>query len=426
MMLTPQKLKYDANTLSRSLLTPRSGYADGALALDAALADYQTKTGRLVTGTWVRTNERGNVGYIEIKDEVSGQYCKTLPIGVSPSKVVDIVLDPYLGASNRLLVEFIKLINSFAAGRVPKICSTGERIEIQKEPQSFWSELEQQLGRVQAAIAETYNSSVVATRGERLQPCLIEVIEKKDAASVQQEMKDLGRSVSELRSLYAADAALAAWAMIYCDLCHEILEHCKHSNLSGPEVAAMYVRYVAFGAIPAGVTDPIGLTLGLVDKTAREGLHEISAAIAERYFDEGSDLIEQALGKRSLDEFGETLYKAGPLLFAATRIFKSLIEGKRETVPDSYVAVYAKRANVAEERAVRINTSLLTMVDNRVGFRWQRHQARVSQSRLKGPGAEDEEIMRIIEQNYFYPRCWEQYLRGDASDLPPLECTDSP
>jgi len=426
MMLTPQKLRYDTNALSRSLLTPRFDYADGALAMHAALAGYQTKTGRFVTAMWVRVRNRGNIGYIEIKDEVSGQYRRTLPEGVSPTKVIDIEVDPYLGAANKLLIELTRLISSLAAGRVPNICGTQERIEIQRMPQSFWSELEQQLARVQTAIAQTYNSSIVAARSERLQPRLLEMIKKKDAASVQQEMEDLGRSISELRSLYAADATLVAWATIYRDLCHEISEYCKKSKMSAPEAAATYIRYVAFGATPGGVTDPIGLTLGLLDKTAREGLHEISATIAERYFDEGSDLIEEALGKRSLDDFGEALYKAGPLLFAATRVFKSLIEGNRPTVPESSAATYAKRANVAEEQAVRVNTSLLNMLENRAGVRWNSHQARVGEAQSKGPKAADEEITRIIEQNYFYPRCWERYLRGHTSDLPPLECTDSP
>jgi hypothetical protein len=143
MMLTPQKLKCDANALSRSLLTPRSDYADGALAMQAALAEHQTKTGRFVTGMWVRTNNRGKIGCIEIKDEVSGQYCRTLPEGIPPANVIDITLDPHLGGANKLLNELTRLINSLAAGRIPKICDTQERIEIQKMPQSFWWGLEQ-------------------------------------------------------------------------------------------------------------------------------------------------------------------------------------------------------------------------------------------------------------------------------------------
>src|SRR6202040_2252387 len=102
--------------------------------------------------------------------------------------------------------------------------------------------------------------------------------------------------------------------------------------------------------------DPIGLIFGIVDKTARERLHSVSAALGDRYLEEGSELIDQALDAQTLEEFGTTLYRAGPLLFAARQIFNGLIEGKRETVQASAVAVYAKRANVAEERAVRVNT----------------------------------------------------------------------
>ena len=40
---------------------------------------------------------------------------------------------------------------------------------------------------------------------------------------------------------------------------------------------------------------------------------------------------------------------------------------------------------------------------------------------LKEVGGEDE-IIRLIEQNFFYPRCWARYLRGEPSALPPLEC----
>lgn len=420
MMLTPQKLRFDANALSRSLLTPHPGYADGALAMHAALADL-IKTGRSATGVWIRTNERGKIGYLEIKDEVSGQYCRTLPEGVSPTSVIEITVDPYLGEAEKLLNELIKLIKGLADGRIPKICGTRERIEIQEMPQTFWSELGHQLFRVQTAIADTYNASTIISWSQRLQPHLFQMVQQKDTEPLKQGMEDLGRSISELRSTYAADATLAAWVMIYRDLCHDISDYCEKSKMSAPEAASTYVRYVAFGAAPGGVTNPIGLLFGLVDKTAREGLHEISATIAERYFDDGMDLIEEALGKRSLDEFGATLYKAGPLLFAATRIFKGLIEGKRANVPESTAAAYAKRANVAEEQAVRVNTSLLNMVENRTGYRWQRHQARVNQAQSKGPAAVGEEVLRIIEQNYFYPRCWEQSLVGDPTELPSLE-----
>ncbi len=37
MILSPQQLAFDANALAWSLLTPSPDYADGALALEAAL-----------------------------------------------------------------------------------------------------------------------------------------------------------------------------------------------------------------------------------------------------------------------------------------------------------------------------------------------------------------------------------------------------
>jgi hypothetical protein len=422
MMLAPGKLKFDANALSRSILTPHPDYADGAFAMHAALAEYQERTGQATTGVWVRTNTRGHAAYIEIRDEVSGQYCRDLPAGVDPAKVIDITLDPYLGGAAKMVSELRKLIASLAAGRFPAICGTQERVEIQNMPPAFWPEIDQQLARVQTAMARDYNSSVVEARSERIQPHLLEMIKQKDAAPVQQEMEDLRRAVSALRARYAADARLAAWAMYYCDLCQGILDHGKKLGKSDLEAAAMYVRYVAFCATPVGVSDPVGLTVGLADKTAREGLDDISTAIAERYFDEGSDLIDRALEMRCLDEFGDALYKAGSVLFAATRVYKALIEGNRSAVSESARALYAKRANVAEEHAVRVNTSLLTMVENRAGFRWIRHQARVREAQAGGPGAVEDEIIRLIEQNFFYPRCWARYLRGEPSALPPLEC----
>jgi hypothetical protein len=422
MMLTPQKLTHDANALSQSLLTPRPDYADGALATVAALVQYQSARGLLPDGQWIRVVNRGHIGYIEIKNSVSGQYCRVLPANVDPNSVIEIAVDPFLGAAGELLAQLTSLVDSLSAGRRPKICGSEEMIEFQKMPAAFWLDLRAQLARVKQAIAPRYNDSVVAERAQRLLSLMFPAIQNKDLAPVRQEVEEAGRVVSQLRAAHAADATLSAWAMIFSDLCGAIAEHCKASGMDSAQSAATLIRYVAFVATPGGVTDPVGLTLGLINKTAREGSHEISAALADRYFQEGLDVIDQALESKTLDQFGALLYQAGPLFFAATRIFKFLIEPHVDTVPEAAASAYATRANVAEEQAVRVNASLLNMVENRAGFKWQLHQQRMSEAKANGAAAARQEALRVIEQNYFYPRCWEKYLCGLASDLPPLEC----
>src|SRR5580700_3297721 len=116
MMLTPQKLRHDANALSRSLLTPRPDYADGALALVSALERYQAANGLLPDGQWVRVTNRENVGHIEIKSAVSGQYRRALPAGVDPNSVIAITVDPFLGAASALLAQLTSLADSLSAG----------------------------------------------------------------------------------------------------------------------------------------------------------------------------------------------------------------------------------------------------------------------------------------------------------------------
>jgi hypothetical protein len=424
MMLTPQKLRHDANALSRSLLTPRPYYADGALALVSALERYQAANGLLPDGQWVRVTNRENVGHIEIKSAVSGQYRRALPAGVDPNSVIAITVDPFLGAASALLAQLTSLADSLSAGRRPKICSTGEMIEFQRMPEVFWNELKDQLARVKEAIAPGYNDTVVAGRSHRLLSLLLPAVQNKDLGPVQREVEELACAVSQLRATHAADATLTAWAMIFSDLCQAIAEHCKAAAMNSIQSAATLIRYVAFVATPGGVTDPVGLTLGLVNKTAREGLHELSATLADRYFQDGLQLVNQALEQQTLDAFGALLYEAGPLFYAATRIFKGLIEGPGHTVPESTASVYAVRANVAEEQAVRVTASLLNMVENRAGFKWQLHQDRLRDAQSSGPTAVRQEVLRIIEQNYFYPRCWQKELCGPASDLPPLQCAD--
>jgi hypothetical protein len=425
MMLTPRKLKHDANSLSQSLLTPRFDYADGALALVSALEQYQAANGLLPDGQWVRVTNRENVGHIEIKNAVSGQYRQMLPAGVNPNSVINITVDPFLGAASALLAQLTSLVDSLSAGRHPKICSTKEMIEFQKMPDVFWNEIKDQLACVKRAIAPGYNDSVVAGRSHRLLSLMLPAVQNKDLRPVQREVEELARAVSQLRATHVADATLTAWAMIFSELCQAIAEHCKAAAMNSIQSAATLIRYVAFVATPGGVTDPVGLALGLVHKTAREGLHELSAAIADQYFQDGLQLVDRALERHTLDEFGALLYEAGPLFFAATRIFKGLIEGPGHTVPESVASVYATRANVAEEQAVRVMASLLNMVENRAGFKWQLHQARVRDAQSSGPTATHQEVLRIIEQNYFYPRCWEKDLCGPASDLPPLQCADA-
>jgi hypothetical protein len=424
MMLTPQKLKHDANALSWSLLTPRPDYADGALALVSALEQYQAANGLFPDGQWIRVTNRENVGHIEIKNAVSGQYRRTLPKGIDPSSVVAITVDPFLGAAYKLLAQLTSLVESLSAGRRPKICSSGEMIEFQRMPNIFWNELKNQLARVKEAIAPGYNNSVVAGRSHRLLSLMLPAVQNKDLQPVQREVEELARAVSQLHATLAADATLTAWATIFSDLCQAIAEHCKAAAMNSTQSAATWIRYVAFVATPGGVTDPVGLTLGLVNKTAREGLHELSAALADRYFQDGLQLVDQALEQNTLDAFGALLYEAGPVFFAATRIFKGLIEGPGHKVPDSMASVYATRANVAEEQAVRVNASLLNMVENRAGLKWQLHQARLRDAQSNGSTAIRQEVLRIIEQNYFYPRCWEKDLCGPASDLPALQCAD--
>jgi hypothetical protein len=421
MILSPEKLAHDANALAWSLLTPRPDYADGALATEIALAHYQAGAGQLIAPHWVRLQNREHVGYIEIKNEVSGRYLGTLPAEIDPSSVVDVKVDRYLGTTSALLAQLIELVASLAAGRQPKICSTGEMIQFGAVGSGYWERLNTQLRHLQEATAPGYNPSVIAAWSERLQTPLLQMFVSHSIGAVREGIEDLARAVAELRATYAADGTLSAWAMIFGDLCRKIEAASHPTGDDAAQTAATYIRYVAFGAA-GGVLDPVGLTLGLIDKAAREGFHQVAAAIGDRYLEEGDDLIDQALEARTLEEFGKALYRAGPLLFGATRIFKGLIDGKRVRVPKAATTKYAKRANVAEEHAVRVNASLLNMLQNRTGARWQQHQARVAEAEAAGDAGARQEIFRIIELNYFYPRCWETCLRGPTSALPPLTC----
>lgn len=56
------------------------------------------------------------------------------------------------------------------------------------------------------------------------------------------------------------------------------------------------------------------------------------------------------------------------------------------------------------------------MVQNRTAAKFRMHKAQVHRAmKAGGEAAAHQEIFRLIEMNYSYPRCWDQYLLDGAA-----------
>ncbi len=366
---------------------------------------------------------RGRTGFIQLKDEVSGQYRPALPEGIDPNDIVDIVLDPHLGTSSELPAQLADLVDGLASGRRPMICGTDEWIQFGSVGNEYWEGLVARVTELRYAVGPSSNRKLLAERAVRLQPLIIKMVHDKAIAPVRGEIEDFAHQVAHLRTIHGADAILAAWAMIYRDLIADIEAACREVGHDDLHTAAIYIRYASAGATPGETPSPHQLIAATVGRAAREGFHSVAASLGDRYTEAGEDFIDQALEAQAMNDFGLALYQAGPLLLAATRIFKNLIAGQHTTVPEDAMGAYAKRANFAEENAVRVYAALLNLLKNRTGGEWQRHKSRIATETAKGGSAgAQQEMLRLIELNYLYPRAWKQYLLDPAIEVLPLYC----
>ena len=173
-----------------------------------------------------------------------------------------------------------------------------------------------------------------------------------------------------------------------------------------------FVRYYSYGC--AGVIlDPLQLMGMMVNKLDRENLSILAVELGDRYLSKGEKYIDRALKEKTLDDFGGALSTAGLYLFSALMLYKALLADADNGLAIEKAKYCRKALTVADEKDVRVNVSLLALMNGFEGH-LARHQERVrAAERNDGKPAAEQVAFELIEMNYFYPRCFSDVLLGN-------------
>jgi hypothetical protein len=420
MKLTLQQLIEEIAATGRCLMMPRADYANLALTLDRMVAEEASRLRRPVVD-WIRVKKGEEIfGHILIKP-TGGKYQREAPSDVDPDQIPTFVVDPNATPATSLVRELRSLVTGLSAGKSPGICDTDDTIVFDGSDLER-RQLAQQLpvlDGIHRAAQPGFDDSVLKAQVEKLRPLMFQSISSRDMRPAMDTLALAAAGLLEQRRVFAASCPLCGWFIVYRDVCAAIESAARERGLGEGKTAAAVIRYLALGCGPGGVTNPSALLHGMAAKMARERLDEVAAGIAERHRVQADRLIDEAIAAPSRDKHGDALYRAGLYFFVANRIFKGLTEGVTGRGLDDLKRSYAKNADAAEERQVRVSNALLVRLQDRAGLRLWEHRGQIAAAREQGgDGAANDMLDDMIDSQYFYPRSFESALVDRQSPVP--------
>ena len=363
---------------------------------------------------WFCLVDGGQKGYICRRDDHTGAWMNSeealRKAGVDPVGLPVLEIDWTRHTVSAAMTDFRDRLQA-ALGATPGFT--------QDERQGLMV-LHECLGMVLGACQDGYTDKMTADGLKTLLPAFLSptdppvtLAEKLDA------LEQMSRSVLRMREFLTADVFLTARLMLFPALLAALAERMKAGGAEEWQSVAQLTRFF-LTPYSEGISDPPKLLPALVEKMAREGYGGLVESEAKSRLSAGMAAIEDALNADGLDDYGARLYAATHECFSASHLYE-ILDHDAKSHPNPPVGKWwAQSSKVAEEKLVRCANALFRLSHDPFLGALNRHRRRVAEAyRSGGDEARDAAISDLIENNYFYPRCFKSRLAETPSDEDP-------
>ena len=368
---------------------------------------------------WFRLVDQGKESYVCWRDDHTGAFVNSVEKmrsdGIDPSGLPVLEIDPARQVVPSSVAAFrARLMAALEADQGADAGAEKGDGFTQDERQKL-TVLGQCLGMVLDACGEGYTDKMTA---DGLQT-LTQVFSPAGGASVTladrlEALEQMKRKALQIRAFFAADVYLAARLSLFPSLLTAIATRMKGADTEEFQIVLQMTRFF-FTTYSEGVSRPARLIPSLVEKMSREGYGDLVEALAKSCAAAGVSAIEAALNCKDLDDYGGHLYAATHDCFAASHLYELLDADTERRAATPGGAWWAQSSKVAEEKLVRCTNALFRLVFDPFQGSLNRHRERVAAAyQSGGEDARNAVINDLIENNYFYPRCFEKRLAGEA------------
>ncbi len=398
-----ERLRYDIMSLARCVTAIDYKFANSFLS-----AKYDSPRPR---GKWsqIISTDQGNYYTYLSPDGSSGRYSSDLPDGVNSEDVAVVhrFSDPDYGKQQ--IDESLKLLKQFAGETKIHIPGSLEEIELTdpdpREIETLWKIL----SGTRQSIESGYNENIIFQLSQPIMKAITQT-RTEGIAVLQKNLFEVTDNIAAFRKSCAIDGKLAAWFLVYRDICSKIHEH--YGKIRDKKAAdTEFIRLVSFGS-DGTIKDPSELLRMTVEKLVREGSTGLVDSTAMYYLQQGEHFIEQSLESKSFEEHHANLYESILFLFASHQMYSLLVAATKGL--EEYFREYKKIQKVVNEKMVRVEHALAHAVMNRTGDRLRDDRANIEKARQKkGKIGVSQKVFELIEMFYFYPRYFESSLKNE-------------
>lgn len=386
-------------------------------AFSAALEADPAAQARAARGEgafWFCLVDREQKGYVCLRNDHTGAWMNSeealRQAGIDPVGLPMLEIDRTRHAVPAAVAGF--------RDRLQAALESGQKFT-QDERQGLTA-LHECMGMVLGACQDGYTDRMTADGLKTLLPAFspqpgppVTLAEKLDA------LEQMSRSVLRMREFFTADVFLTARLNLFPALLAAIAGRMKTDGAEEWQIVAQLTRFF-FTPYSEGVSNPPRLIPGLVEKMAREGYGGLVESEAKSRLAAGMAAIEDALNADDLDDYGARLYAATHECFSASHLYEILDHDPKSHPDPPGVNWWAQSSKVAEEKLVRCTNALFRLSHDPFLGALNRHRRRVAEAyRSGGDEARAAAISDLIENNYFYPRCFESRLAEAPSDEDP-------
>ncbi len=354
---------------------------------------------------WFCLVDRGQKGYVCRRDDHTGAWMDSeealRQAGIDPAGLPVLEIDRTRHTVPAAVASFRDRLQAALASAQ----------EFTQDERQGLTALCQCLGMVLGACREGYTDSMTADGLKTLLPAFspqagpqVTLAEKLDA------LEQMRRSVLRMRAFFTADVFLTARLSLFPALLAAIADRMKAEGAEEWQTAMQLTRFF-LTPYSEGVSDPPRLIPGLVEKMSREGYGGLVESQAKGHLSAGMSAIEDALNSDDLDDYGARLYAATHECFSASHLYEILDRDAKGHPDRPGGRWWAQSSKVAEEKLVRCTNALFRLSDAPFLGALDRHRRRVAEAyRVGGDDARTAAVSDLIENNYFYPRCFESRL----------------
>lgn len=383
------------------------------MATSFAIEDERRRQCKPLLDVWFEIHDVNGKHYILEKSNGSGEYLRQLPPTVSPESVVKIILPKNMSPAFDLLDQIEGLLRKFQETTQFIDEPTNENMELVggAAAQEQIGDLLPLIGNIRIATQSGYNEQITSQLVEQLNDALLTYAGSRDFSKFEKSVSIVCKTTEAMRVSLLSDCFIASLFLIFHDLCTTIFEHRINSGMPEADAQAEYLLRVT-GLYNASKRDPLFLLQFAVARALRDGVYEIVARLASEYLEKGHDLIDDALDAATRHLHGDALYRAVVVLFCSRQLFKVLLKST-PLLPSVNVKDLQKLSSVSEEDMVKVLDALLFALENRgderLNIQRQRFRELAAQN---GLNAVEAKITELIEQKFYYPRIFREYLKG--------------